>query len=59
MSKWPWPENPIRMTRSSPASFAAIASLTAPRIACAVSGAGMMPYVLANSTAASNTSFCV
>ena len=43
MSKWPWPESPSRITRSSPACFAASASSITPRIACAGSGAGDDP----------------
>ena len=46
MSKAPWPDRLNRITRSSFASRAAIASSIAPRIACADSGAGTMPSVL-------------
>ena len=59
MSKSPCPERLNRITRSSFASRAAIASSIAPLIACADSGAGTMPCVLANWIAASNTWFCV
>ena len=58
MSKWPWPDNAIMMTRFSPASFTASASSIAARIACADSGAGTMPSVCANCSAASNTRLC-
>ena len=59
MSKLPWPQSPKRITRSSPASRAASASSIAARIAWAGSGAGMMPSVRANWTAAANVSFCL
>ncbi len=45
------------MTRSSPASFASSASSIAARIACAGSGAGMIPSWRANWSAAANVSF--
>ena len=43
MSKWPWPERLKRIVRSSPSSSAARAASSAPWIACADSGAGMIP----------------
>ena len=43
MSKWPWPQRLTRITRSSPACFAASASSNTTRSACAGSGAGMIP----------------
>src|SRR3954463_4604308 len=46
------------MTRSSPASRAAVASSIVARIACAGSGAGMIPSAPANSSAAADVSFC-
>ena len=52
------PDRLKRITRSSPASRAAIASSIAPRTAWADSGAGTIPSVCANRTAASNTAFC-
>ena len=53
MSKAPWPDRLNRITRSSFASRAASASSMAPLIACADSGAGTIPWVLANWIAAS------
>jgi len=59
MSKCPWPESPNRITRLSPASFAAAASSTTARSACADSGAGRIPSHRANRTASAKTSFCL
>ena len=52
MSKWPWPLRLNRMTFDSPDSLQASASSMAARMACADSGAGTMPSVRANCTAA-------
>jgi hypothetical protein len=48
-----------RITRSSPACFAASASSIAARIACDGSGAGMIPWVREKRIAASKIWFCV
>ena len=53
----PWPDRLNRITRSSPASRASSASSIAARMACDDSGAGMMPSVRANWTAASKQAF--
>ena len=57
MSKLPWPHSPNRIVCGCPASRAASASSIAALIACAGSGAGMIPSVWANWTAAANVSF--
>ena len=53
MSKCPWPQTLTRITRSSPACFAASASSNAARSACEGSGAGMIPSLRAKVIAAS------
>jgi hypothetical protein len=49
---------PEQDPRASPACLAASASSITARIAWAGSGAGMIPSVRANCTAAANVSFC-
>src|SRR3989304_3398992 len=52
MSKWPWPLRLKRIVLRSPASRQRRASSMATRMACALSGAGMIPSARANCTAA-------
>ena len=57
MSKCPCPEKLKRITLSLPSFLASSASSMVALMAWEVSGAGMIPSVLANVTAASNQAF--
>jgi hypothetical protein len=59
MSKCPCQDRLNRITRFCPAERAASASSITPLIACAGSGPGTIPWVDANSVAASKMAFCV
>ncbi len=59
MSKWPWPERLKRIVRSTPSASALPRLLDRAVDGVGGSGAGMMPSLRANCTAAAKTSFCM
>ena len=58
MSRWPWPQSAVRIVLDSPLSLQRLASRIAAAMACVGSGAGTMPWVRANISAAWKHSSC-